>query len=241
MTMRILILGAGPSIEEDDTPVWLAEHGGVLLIERFIQACSQLRGKLIFAVRDAELRRFHIGEVIRLAAPDAEIVPIVGNTAGAACTALLCIEHIAADDELLILAGNEFLDINFAEAIESFRGRNYDAGVVVFRSLHPRYSYVRLDQNGLIEEAAEKRPISRNAAAGFTWFRRGSDFLQSAADMIRKDAHLDGRFFISLALNQLVLANRRMGVFEVDAANYHPIKSRQQLRAYELDAAEAKS
>ena len=63
--------------------------------------------------------------------------------------------------------------------------------MVTFRSLHPRYSYMLVDDNGLIVEAAEKRPISRHATAGFYWYRRGADFVQSAQDMIRKDAHVD--------------------------------------------------
>jgi hypothetical protein len=53
--------------------------------------------------------------------------------------------------------------------------------------------------------------------------------------MIRKDAHVDDRFFISLTLNELVLKHKRMGIHEVDAKHYRPLKSQRQISLYEAD------
>jgi len=233
MDMTVLVLGAGPPPRNLEMPVWLAEQGSELLIERFAKACANLDAKMTFAVRSLDIRRFHIDSVIGLAAPGSVVVPIAGETQGAACTALLCIEHIEPEGELLILNSNEFVDIDYRATLNNFRQRGLDAGLVVFPSLHPRYSYVRLDQSGMIEESAEKRPISRHATAGFYWFRHGSDFVIAAQDMIRKDAHVDGQFYISLVYNELVLRQRRMGVVEIEARHYHPLKSRPQIAAYE--------
>ena len=234
MGVRILILGAGPLPSDDEAPMWIAEQKGELLIERFVRACVPLDGQLIFAVRGQDITRFHIDNVIELAAPGAKIITITRETQGAACTALLGIRHIGWEEELLILNSNEFVNIDYRATVESFRNRDLDAGVVVFPSLHPRYSYLRLDREGLIEEAAEKRPISRHATAGFYWYRRGGDFIEAVQDMIRKDANVGGKFFISLTLNELVLKQRRMGVHEIDAKNYYPLKSSQQVAAFEI-------
>ncbi len=233
--MRVIILGAGPQLKDNETPVWLAEAHGEVLVERFVNACKSLGAKLIFAVRRQDVRRFHIDNVIKLASPDAAVVAIDGDTQGAPCTALLCVHLIDPEDELLILNSNEFLDIDYCAPVDDFRQRGLDAGVVTFRSLHPRYSYMLVDGNGLIVEAAEKRPISRHATAGFYWYRRGADFVQSAQDMIRKDAHVDNRFFISLTLNELVLKHKRMGIHEVEAKHYRPLKSQRQISLYEAD------
>ena len=37
-----------------------------------------------------------------------------------------------------------------------------DAGVITFESVHPRWSYVRLDSENRVTETAEKRPISNS-------------------------------------------------------------------------------
>ena len=99
----------------------------------------------------------------------------------------------------------------------------------------PPSPMVRDDESLLIVEAAEKHPISRHATAGFYWFKRGADFDAAAQAMIRKDAQVDGKFFISLVFNELVLQQKRMGVLEVDSRHYHPRKARRQVSVYEAD------
>jgi hypothetical protein len=236
--MKVVILGAGASTggqgaAADQTTIWLAEHGGEVLIERFVRACAPLGAELVFAVRAHDMKRHRIGNVISLAAPGAAIVPVNGETRGAACTALLCVQHIDPEDELLILNSNEFLDVDYRAVTDGFRARRLDAGVVVFPSIHPRYSYMRLDADGYIVEASEKNPISHHATAGFFWFRRGSSFISAAQEMIRKDVALDGRFFISLTFNELILRQCKLGITEVESSRYHPLKSRRQLEIYE--------
>jgi len=232
--MQVLILGAGASPTGADSAVsWLAEHGGRILVERLVEHCAQLQARLVFAVKTRDLKRFHIDEIVKLADPSAEVVAVSGETAGAACTALLCIHHIAPDDELLILNSNEFLDVNYRRPIDEFRARELDAGVITFKSLHPRYSYVAVDAAGLVVQAAEKRPISQHATAGFYWFKRGADFIAAAQAMIRKDAHVDEKFFICPTLNEIVLTGRRIGAFEIDPRHYHPLKSQRQIDSYE--------
>lgn len=238
--MKTLILGAAPLPDDEGAPpVWLAEQSGEMLVERFVRACAELGGQLIFAMRAEDVRRYRLDSVISLAAPGSAVVSVRGQTLGAACTALLCIQHIDPDDELLILSGNEIVDASYGALVDEFRGRGLDAGVPVFHALHPRYSYVRLDENGFVVEAAEKNPISYHALAGFTWYRRGGDFVAAAQAMIRKDARVNGNFFISLTLNELVLRQKKIGVASIDVRQYMPLKSRRQVIAYESGAHEA--
>ncbi len=235
--MKMLVLGAGHASEPDAPPLWLVENDGVLLVERFAQIGHTLGAAMVFAVRAQDIRRFRIDSVIGLSCPGATVVSVAGETGGAACTALLCTPHIDADRELLLLNSNEYLDVDPSGVISDFRTRELDAGVVTFPSLHPRYSHVRLEE-GLIVEAAEKHPISRHASAGFTWYRRGGDFIRAAQDMIRKDAQVDGRFFVSLTLNEMVLRQKRLGAFEIEARHYHPLKSRRQASVFEAESLE---
>jgi hypothetical protein len=231
--MQVLILGAGEPIGEAGAiPLWLAEQHGQLLIERLVRRCQPL-GQLVFAARRADIRRYHLDNVVARAAADAKIIAVAGQTQGAACTALLCVDHIEPDAPLVIVNGNEVLDANFQAIVDEFEARGLDAGVVTFPSIHPFYSYVRLDENDLVIEAAEKDPISNHAVVGFYWFRKGSDFLEAVMDMIRKDARVDNKFYVSLVLNELVLRDKKVGCKAVDASRYHPLKSARHLMRYE--------
>ncbi|HIV70892.1 MAG TPA: glycosyltransferase family 2 protein [Candidatus Aquabacterium excrementipullorum] len=235
--MNVLILAAGPERAEDHAdsyPLCLAELDGQPLIERIIGALDALSpSRFIFCFRKSDVRQFHLADITSLLAPGSKVMPVSERTGGAACTALLGAEFIDNDEELLIVNGNELLEIDFSVVVNGFRQGDWDAGVVTFPSIHPRYSYVRLDEHGLVVEAAEKRPISRFATAGFYWFRRGADFVQSAKSMIRKDASVNGSFYICPSLNELILQQRRIGTHGIEAAQYKPLKTAKQVEQFE--------
>ncbi len=233
--MNILILAAGAPAQNGAYPLCLTEfEGGEPLIERLLGSCAPLcPNQTIVAVPDAEVKQYHLDQIIRLLVPQSEIIPINGTTRGAACTALLAAGMIDNDDELLIINGNELLDMDFAAVVAGFKGRSLDAGVVVFKSVHPRYSYVKLDTAGHVIEAAEKRPISQNATAGFYWYRKGGDFVRAAKNMIRKDACVQGNFYICPVFNELILEQKRIGVHAIESKQYHPLKSERQIDRYE--------
>ncbi|MFN3685280.1 glycosyltransferase family 2 protein [Salinarimonas sp.] len=214
---------AKPLIEIDGRP--LVEHAYEPL--RALGAAGP-----VFVIRKDDDLRFHLGDVLRLLAPDATVLHAAGETAGAACTVLLAIEHIDLQGELLIANADQVLDFDLGAAIASFRERGLDAGTIVFDSIHPRWSYVRLDADGLVVEAAEKRPISRSATAGVYWFARGADFVAAAQAMIRKGgAHRDG-YFVCPAFNEMILAGRRIGVVEVARERYVSLATPQAVEDY---------
>lgn len=232
--IHILILAAGDSaLDGERYPLFLAEIGDAPLIERQIKLCEAVTdARLVVAVTEHDLQSFAVAHVIALLAPGARVASIKEKTRGAACTAMLALGPVGDGDELLILNGNEFLDMDFAAALDDFRGRGLDAGVVTFPSVHPRYSFVRLSGE-LVVQAAEKRPISRNATAGFYWFKRARDFVEAAQTMIRKDATVNDSFYICPTLNELVLRQMRIGVYPIAANRYHPLKTERQIRHQE--------
>ncbi len=231
--MNILILAAGhPEFDTRDGkyPLCLTEYDGVPLLERLAKACQALGAKrTIFALRKEEVNRYHLDNVVALLCPQAVTLKVDGNTPGAACTALLAAGHIDNGQELLVLSANELVDIDLAELVAGFRARQLDAGTVTFPSIHPRYSYVRLGEQGLVTEAAEKNPISNHATAGVYWYARGKEFVAAVKNMIRKDAHVDGVFYLCPAFNELVLKQARIGVAAIEARRYHPLKTERQM------------
>lgn len=243
--MNILILAAGSTgteVGEGGYPLCLAEQDGVPLIERIIRACDRVGdARYIVALREEEIRRYHLDNVVALLAPGTRILRITEDTRGAACTALRAVGWIDTDEELLILNGNELLDEDYSKILSAFRLRQLDAGTVVFPSVHPRYSYVRLNPEGYVIEAAEKNPISRNATAGFYWFSSGRRFVCAAQNMIRKDASVNDIFYICPILNELVLEQAQIGVHPVEARQYLPLKNERQLFQYEISADQKKA
>lgn len=219
----------------------LIEIRGKPLVERVWARLAPLAAdRYVFVVRQEDVRRAHLDDVLRLMEPKAAVVQSVGATAGAACTALLAIEEIETERELIIANGDQILNCDLRLALEDFRTRDLDAGTLVFDSVHPRWSFVRLGDDGFVTEAAEKRPISRHATAGFYYFKKGGDFIKAAKSMIRKDAHVNGRFYVCPTFNELILDHAKIGVFPIARGDYISLATPQNLEEYEHSFAEAR-
>jgi NDP-sugar pyrophosphorylase family protein len=217
---------AKPVIEIDGRP----------LVEHSMECLKVVDGaEFVFIVRKEDDLRFHLREVLQLLDPACKTIRADGETAGAACTALLAVEHMMNEEELIIANADQILAFDLNDAILSFRERELDAGTVVFESVHPRWSFVKTDENGQVIEAAEKRPVSRNATAGIYYFRKGRDFVEAAQAMILKGADVNGGFFVCPTFNELILAQKKIGIHQIDREQYISLATPQAVEEYEQE------
>jgi dTDP-glucose pyrophosphorylase len=238
--MNILVLAAGSSEAFREAgftyPKSLVEIEGKPAIERVILNLKPLiahaQGKVVFIVPKEESRKFHVDAVIRLLLPRAVIIQASEPTAGAACTALLAVDEIDSDMPLVVLNADEILEIDLPKVIDEFTERKLDGGVVVFRSVHPKWSFVRCDADGLVVECAEKTPISDLATAGFYYYRKGRDMVSAIETMMLKQATVNGQYYLCPAYNEMILNASRVGVFEVPQNKYVTLKTPQDVARY---------
>ena len=238
MATNILILAAGKSPltvnEEDDYPIWLTELDGVSLIERIIGNASRIEDlRFTFTVLDKEAKRFHLDSLFRVLVKNARIIQVPEGTKGSACTALLSASRLEFEFPLIIVSANELVDIDFSVPIEHFESQGMDVGVLVFNSIHPRYSFVKLNEKGSVIQVAQKNPISRHATTGMFWYRRTGDFIDAAMSSIRKGVEVDGRYYVAPTINELILKQKRVGFYQIKDTEYRPIKTEKQLNSFE--------
>jgi len=234
--MTTLVLAAGGSKPYADAgypyPKELAELDGKPLIEHVLDRLGPLGQEPVVVVLDAIAdKKFCIGDVVRLVVPTATSVR-VGETSGAACSALCAIGSVPLDEDLIVTNGDQLLDVELHEIIAAWRASSLDAGTIVFDATHPRWSYVRVDAQEHVVEAAEKRPISRLATAGVYWFRRASDFFAAAQTMVLQGSTQKESYFICPTLNELVLDGKTIGIARISRDAYHSFKYPDELEDY---------
>lgn len=232
--MKVLILAAGGQVNDPalgEYPLFLSElSNGGLLIEKMIDACKALATSgFVICLRQNDIVAHHLDDIIELITSGCHVVEVKRETMGAACTALLAVDYLDFDEELIVTTASDYVDEELQPILAHFRNGGADAGAIIFDALHPRYSYARLDEDKRIIESAEKRPISRHALAGFYWFKRGGDFVDAVQAMISKDVRVHGRYFVAPALNELVLKSKTIATYRIPSKSYHPFKSRAQL------------
>jgi len=235
--INVLILAAGHAGFEERRggyPIFLSEISGALLCEHMINTLAGLNGaRFAFALREEDIDRFHLDRIVSLLVDDPVIVRVPNGTRGSACTALFAAATLDRNAELLIMSANELLNMDMATVISNFRERGLDGGTLVFKSIHPRYSYVKLDENGFVTEATQQTPISKHATAGVFWFKSTGEFIESVKNTIRKDQHTNGNFYIAPVFNELILKQKKVGVEPIPDGCYLPAKTEAQVQHLE--------
>lgn len=229
--MKLLVLMAGPNkLETNDSyPFFLTEVNGKILLETVIESYLPARfSESIFCIKKDDIEIYNLDSIIRSIVPNAKIVG-VGKTKGSVCTALLAGEYISGDDELLVVSSDDFISSGVEKIINTYRNNEADLGVVYFNSVHPRYSFIRRDSNGSICEFTEKKPVSREALVSFWYFRHGSDFIENAENVIRKGCTVNGAFYMSQSLNEMLLRQKKIVAVKVESNIFHSFKSERQL------------
>lgn len=215
-------------------PKPLIEVAGTTMIELFLKNFQDMEKDVhyIFVVNEDDCKKFHLDNILNILTDHScDLFKIASPTKGAACSVLMAIESINNETPLIIANADQYIDVCFDEVVESFT--DSDAGVITFESIHPRWSYVKLDEQYQIVETAEKKPLSDKAIAGFYYFSSGKSFIEGAMAMIKKDASVNGQFYISPVFNELVLRNRKLGIFDIDKERYHTFYNPQKIKEYE--------
>lgn len=194
----------------------------------------------IVVIKRADANKYHLDDIARLLRPGTEVVIAESETMGAACTCMLAVDKLDMDEPLLITGSDQILLEPPEKIIADFQTHNYDGGVAIFDDVHPRWSYVKLDEKDHVVEAAEKRPLSRNAVAGFYYYKKAQFFFEAAKNMIRKNASVNGSFFICPTFNEMVLQQQVIGVYRIKKEQYYNFGSTSGMKAYEAYLMEQK-
>ena len=234
--MQSIILAAGSTFINDADaryPVSMTEFNGKPLVQWIIEDLLTLPdNKIVIVVNQDEISRYHIDRTLKLIDSRITVVGVERNLGGAACSALLGLQHLDQDDEVIIINGNEKLTENHLLLIKQIHEKQTKAAIVSFESIHPRYSYAKVDRNDNVIEISEKDPISRNALVGFFWFSKVALIENAIKRMILKDASINGIFYLSPSINEIILDGIKVALIKIDNSKYHPMKTEWQLSEY---------
>lgn len=169
-----------------------------------------------FIVQKEHYEKYNLSYLLGLIAPNCNIVQVEGITEGAAVTALLAKEFINNDNPLVMANSDQIVEWDSRKFLYDLVTRNADGGMVTFKATHPKWSYAKVDDSGLVSEVAEKKPISDNATAGIYYWKHGSDFVKYAEQMIQKDIRVNNEFYVCPVYNEAIEDGKRIFPYEID-------------------------
>ena len=194
-----------PLIEIDNKP----------MIQWVIDSIN-IKANFIFLILKEHQDKYNIMSVLKILQPNCKIIEIEKLTEGAACTTLLAENLIDNNNPLIIANSDQFIKWNSSNIMYQLTTKNYDGAILTFKSIHPKWSYVKADQNDIITEVAEKKVISNRATVGVYYWKKGSDYIKYTKDMINKNIRVNNEFYVCPVYNQAIKDNKKIKAVNVD-------------------------
>ena len=160
--------------------------------------------------------KYNLKYLLNLISPNCNIVQVDGITEGAACTTLLAKEFIDNDQPLLMANSDQFVQWDSSKTLYAFSNSESDGGILTFKASHPKWSYAKLNDEGFVTEVAEKKPISNNATVGIYWWKKGSDYVKYAEQMIKKNIRTNNEFYVCPVFNEAIQDNKKIIINEIE-------------------------
>lgn len=195
-------------------PKPLIEVRGKPMIQVVVENLN-IEANYIFIVQKEHYEKYNLKYLLQLIAPGCKIVQVDGMTEGAACTTLLAKEFIDNDLPLVMANSDQFVEWDSNNVMYSFTADGIDGGILTFKATHPKWSYAKLDENGFVSEVAEKKPISDNATVGIYYWKKGSDYVKYAEQMIAKDIRVNNEFYVCPVFNEAIADGKKIRVKEI--------------------------
>jgi NDP-sugar pyrophosphorylase family protein len=207
-------------------PKPLIDIKGKPMIEWVIESTKSIviATKIIFIIKEEDSNTYHLDNTLKLLDTNCAVVKLKNNTNGGLCSVLMAIDAIEDDDSILILNSDQIIDENLTLIQDFWSQKKSDVGLVTFKSVHPRWSYVLTEVDDIIQ-TAEKNPISNQAIAGYYYFNSAKLFFDCAFQTILNDVQKDGMFYISPVINEFILRNKKVHYYPIESEQYHSFYS----------------
>lgn len=164
----------------------------------------------------------------------AKFILIDKLTEGMACTVLYARKYINTDVPLLLANSDQIVDISIGDYIEDCLKRKLDGSIMTFNDPHmdTKWSFARVDGNGLVTEVKEKVAISEHATVGVYMYSKGRDFVDAAIDMIIENDRVNNEFYTCPTYNYAIKSGKKIGIYNIEFGQMHGVGTPEDLNSY---------
>lgn len=172
------------------------------------------------AISAEENETYQTSSALSHSIPASSFVLVSGNLKGALVSALVASEGLDLDSPLIVAGGDSEIAGGIQNIVTEFVDGNYAAGVIVFESAEPRWSYIKNSSHGMVIQVSEKKVIGKFATTGTFYFDSVDTFRASAKWCLVNNVQNNGNYFVSSALNFVISQGGRVSYRQIPATDY---------------------
>jgi len=197
-------------------PKPLIDVHGIPMIKVVVDNLTpKIEHRFIFVAQQEHIDKYNLIPQLKSYAKNVEVIGINGITEGQVCTALIAKKNFNNNEPLMNANSDQYIDFDINEYLDAMHSNNLDGMIMTMKSQDPKWSYARTDETGLVVETAEKKVISSDATVGIFNFRRGSDLVRSAEQMIADNIRVNNEFYTCPCYNYLINEGRKIGIYPI--------------------------
>ena len=169
---------------------------------------------ITFVVLKEHIEKYQIDEKIKAYYPGAiiHVIPEVLN--GAVLTCMEGVKEIKDDHPIVFNDCDHIFRCRSFEQYISGEEDGVNGALLTFPSDSPKYSFLRLDENGNVTETVEKKVISDQAICGCYYFDGKETFLEASRQYLEHCSYQE--FFVSGVYNVMAQEHKIIKSFQTD-------------------------
>lgn len=171
--------------------------------------------KFIFVCQKEHIEKYDLKNKLSKLAENIEIIGICGITEGQVCTVLNAVDFINNEEALMTANCDQYIDFNIDDYLDYMDDKKYDGLIMTMTSKDKKWSYAKIDANGIVTETAEKKVISNEATVGIYNFRHGKYLVNAANKMILDNIRVNGEFYTCPVYNYLIKDGYKIGIYNI--------------------------
>ncbi|MBN4066917.1 hypothetical protein JYU14_02420 [Simkania negevensis] len=216
--------------EQKSYPRYLQQHEGKILLERAVNSLrtNEEGQSFTFMVSEQYERRYHVSDTIQQLEPSSTVIKVKKPTAGAVCTLLLSVDTLD-ESPVLVASHDQVLQTPIDAFLTYCKDKQADAGLITFDAIHPKWTYVGVDSEGVVYRAAGQQPISRHASSGIYYFSNAKVFMEHCNHYILKHYNSNEPFLTNLVLNEYILSNQKVVALPIERDKIELYKKEKEL------------
>jgi len=216
LNIVIPMAGAGSRFEKAGYtfPKPLIEVKGKPMIQLVVENIN-IEANYIYIVQKSHYEKYQLNYLLNMITPNCKIICIDGITEGAACTVLCSKEFINNDKPLLIANSDQWIKWNSSEFMYQVQETKVDGCILTFESMHPKWSYV-VKKNDFVESVHEKQVVSSEATVGIYYYKKGSEYVSYAEQMINNNKRVNNEFYVCPIYNEFIADGKKITTYPVE-------------------------
>lgn len=195
-------------------PKPLIDVHGVPMIKVVVDNLKPMQDhRFIFICQNEHIRRYGIDSLLESLDSNVELIGIDGVTEGQLCTVLKAKSFFDSNTPVLTANSDQYIDFDINSFLKS--ATHYDGYIMTMKSNDPKWSYAKVDMNGIVTETAEKKVISDEATVGIFYFSSGAELVSCGEAMIADGVRVNNEFYTCPVYNYMIKKGAKVGIYNI--------------------------